>query len=199
MATKVLLTGFEPFGKASLNPSGEIVKVLSRESVPGVEITTLILPVEYSRASSILLAKIKELAPEVVISLGQAEGRKKISFERVAVNIAGARIPDNAGITKTDEAIVVDGRDAYFSTLPYTKMISAIQEMGIPVGQSLSAGTFICNEIFYETQRTLISSKTRSGFIHVPLQDEQTSEFPGQPTMPLIEMVKAIRAALTAL
>jgi pyroglutamyl-peptidase len=199
VATKVLLTGFEPFGKASLNPSGEIIKTLKDQTIEGIELSTMILPVEYSKASTCLLGKIQEVKPDVVISLGQAEGRKEISFERIAVNIAGARIADNAGISKTDEAIEVEGRDAYFTTLPYAKMIAAIQELGVPVGQSLSAGTFICNEIFYQMQKELSSSTRISGFIHVPLQEEQASEFPGQPTMKLADMVKAIGAALTAL
>jgi pyroglutamyl-peptidase len=199
VAKKVLLTGFEPFGKATLNPSGEIVKEIASTNLPDYDIVTCILPVEYERASSLLLQKIAEISPDAIISLGQAEGRKEISLERIAVNIAGARIPDNAAVLKSDEPILYGGADAYFTTLPYTKIITAIKDLGIPAGESLSAGTFICNEIFYRLQQELAGSARPSGFIHVPLQSEQAKEFPGQPTMELTDMVRGICAAIQQL
>jgi pyroglutamyl-peptidase len=192
--TKVLLTGFEPFGKATLNPSGEIVKRIS-----GDNIITAILPVAYAQSAEALLALIEQHNPDVVISLGQAEGRTQITPERIAINLDDARLADNEGVSRIDEPILEDGPVAYESTLPIKEFVSAITAAGIPAAVSLSAGAFLCNHIFYVAQNRLKGTKVRSGFVHVPLMDEQAAEFPGLPTMPLDQMVKAVRAMLEVL
>ena len=192
--TKVLLTGFEPFGKASLNPSAEIVKRIS-----GDNIVTAILPVAYAQSAERLLALIAEHNPDVVICLGQAEGRKEVTPERVAINLDDARLADNEGILRNDVKILNDGPDAYFSTLPVKEIVEAIKATGVPAAVSLSAGAFLCNHIFYVAQNKFAGTKVRSGFVHVPLMDEQAVEFPGLPTMPLEQMVKAVRAMLEVL
>jgi pyroglutamyl-peptidase len=192
--TKVLLTGFEPFGKATLNPSGEIVKQIS-----GDNIVTAILPVAYAQSAEALLALIEHHNPDVVICLGQAEGRTHITPERVAINLDDARLADNEGVTRIDEPILEDGPVAYESTLPIKEFVSAITAAGIPAAVSLSAGAFLCNHIFYVAQNRLKGTKVRSGFVHVPLMDEQAAEFPGLPTMPLDQMIKAVRAMLEVL
>jgi pyroglutamyl-peptidase len=192
--TKVLLTGFEPFGKATLNPSGEIVKRIS-----GGNIVTAILPVAYAQSAEALLALIEQHNPDVVISLGQAEGRTQITPERIAINLDDARLADNEGVSRIDEPILEDGPVAYESTLPIKEFVSAITAAGIPAAVSLSAGAFLCNHIFYVAQNRLRGTKVRSGFVHVPLMDEQAAEFPGLPTMPLDQMIKAVRAMLEVL
>ena len=192
--TKVLLTGFEPFGKATLNPSGEIVKRIS-----GDNIITAILPVAYAQSAEALLALIEQHNPDVVISLGQAEGRTQITPERIAINLDDARLADNEGVSRIDEPILEDGPVAYESTLPIKEFVSAITAAGIPAAVSLSAGAFLCNHIFYVAQNRLKGTKVRSGFVHVPLMDEQAGEFPGLPTMPLEQMVKAVRTMLEVL
>lgn len=192
--TKVLLTGFEPFGKATQNPSGEIVKQIS-----GDNIVTAVLPVAYAQSAQRLLELIAEHNPDVVICLGQAEGRTQITPERIAVNLDDARLADNDGVTRIDQPIVVDGPVAYESTLPIKEFVSAITEAGIPAAVSLSAGAFLCNHIFYVAQDRLKDTKVRSGFVHVPLMDEQAGEFPGLPTMPLDQMVTAVRIMLEVL
>jgi pyroglutamyl-peptidase len=192
--TKVLLTGFEPFGKATQNPSAEIVKQIS-----GDNIVSAVLPVAYAQSAQRLLELIAEHNPDVVICLGQAEGRTQITPERIAVNLDDARLADNDGVTRIDQPIVVDGPVAYESTLPIKEFVSAITEAGIPAAVSLSAGAFLCNHIFYVAQDRLKDTKVRSGFVHVPLMDEQAGEFPGLPTMPLEQMVKAVRAMLEVL
>ena len=192
--TKVLLTGFEPFGKATSNPSGEIVKRIS-----GDNIITAILPVAYAQSAEALLALIEQHNPDVVISLGQAEGRTQITPERIAINLDDARLADNEGVSRIDEPILEDGPVAYESTLPIKEFVSAITAAGIPAAVSLSAGAFLCNHIFYVAQNRLKGTKVRSGFVHVPLMDEQAGEFPGLPTMPLDQMVKAVRAMLEVL
>ena len=192
--TKVLLTGFEPFGNASLNPSGEIVKQIS-----GDNIVTAILPVAYTQSAERLLALVAEHTPDVVICLGQAEGRTAITPERVAINLDDARLVDNEGVQRNDVKILSDGPDAYFSTLPLKELVDVINAKGILATISLSAGAFLCNHVFYVAQNKFAGTHVRSGFVHVPLMDEQAGEFPGMPTMPLDQMVKAVRAMLEVL
>ena len=192
--TKVLLTGFEPFGKATLNPSGEIVKQIS-----GDNIVTAILPVAYAQSAEALFALIEQHNPDVVISLGQAEGRTHVSPERIAINLDDARLADNEGVIRNDVPIVVGGPVAYESTLPIKEIVKAINDAGVPAAVSLSAGAFLCNHVFYVAQDHFKGTKVRSGFVHVPLMDEQAGEFPGLPTMPLDQMVKAVRTMLEVL
>ena len=192
--TKVLLTGFEPFGTATSNPSGEIVKQIS-----GDNIVTAILPVTYAQSAERLLELIAKHNPDVVICLGQAEGRTQITPEKVAINLDDARLPDNAGVQRSDVKILDDGPDAYFTTLPIKEMVDTAKAVGVPASVSLSAGAFLCNHVFYVAQNNFAGTKVRSGFIHVPLMDSQAPEFPGMPTMPLDQMVTAVRAMLEVL
>ena len=189
--TKVLLTGFEPFGKATLNPSGEIVKQIS-----GDNIVTAILPVAYAQSAERLLALIAQHNPDVVICLGQAEGRTQITPERIEINVDDARIADNDGEVRNDVPIIVGGPVAYESTLPIKEFVEAINGAGVSAAVSLSAGAFLCNHIFYVAQNKFVGTKVRSGFVHLPLMDEQAGEFPGLPTMPLDQMVKAVQTML---
>ena len=192
--TTILLTGFEPFGTATSNPSGEIVKQIS-----GDNIVTTILPVAYTKSADRLLELIAEHNPDVVICLGQAESRTSITPEKVAINLDDARLADNEGVTRNDVKIIDGGPDAYFSTLPLSAMVDAIKAQGIPAAVSLSAGAFLCNHVFYVAQNKFAGTKVRSGFVHVPLMDSQAPEFPGLPTMPLDQMVTAVRAMLEVL
>ena len=192
--TKVLLTGFEPFGTATSNPSGEIVKQIN-----GDNIVTAILPVTYAQSAERLLALIEQHNPDVVVCLGQAEGRTQITPEKVAINLDDARLPDNAGVQRSDVKILNDGPDAYFTTLPVKEMVDAAKAADVPASVSLSAGAFLCNHVFYIAQNKFAGTKVRSGFVHVPLMDSQAPEFPGMPTMPLDQMVKAVRAMLEVL
>ena len=191
---RILLTGFEPFGNATTNPSGEIVKQISMENV-----FTAILPVAYTKSAEHLLALIAEHNPDVVICLGQAEGRTQITPEKVAINLDDARLADNEGVLRSDVKILEGGPDAYFSTLPVKDIVEAIKAKGVPAAVSLSAGAFLCNHVFYVAQNKFAGTHVRSGFVHVPLMDSQAPEFPGLPTMPLDQMVTAVRAMLEVL
>ena len=192
--TTILLTGFEPFGTATSNPSGEIVKQINGENI-----VTAILPVAYAQSAERLLSLIEQLNPDVVICLGQAEGRTQITPEKVAINLDDARLADNEGVLRNDVKIIEHGPDAYFSTLPVKDMVEAMKAQGIPAAVSLSAGAFLCNHVFYVAQNKFAGSNVRSGFVHVPLMDSQAPEFPGLPTMPLDQMVTAVRAMLEVL
>ena len=195
---KILVTGFEPFDKSSLNPSKSIVRELEQDSSL-VNLETLILPVDFKSAAKLLIEKVDSAKPDVVICLGQAEGRSAITPERVAINIDDARIPDNAGNKPTDAPIVIGGPDAYFSTLPVKSLVTVIESVGAPAALSLSAGTFLCNHVFYALQHHCRDRKIESGFIHVPLMDSQANEFPGLPNLKLEVLVKGIKAVVTAL
>jgi pyroglutamyl-peptidase len=194
----VLLTGFEPFAGASLNPSEQIVNALKARQIEGVELHTAVLPVVFTESSELLRHLIKLHKPDVVICLGQAEGRREISFERVAINLDDARLADNAGRVVLDQPVVAGGPSAHFTTLPVKEMVAAVRAEGIAAGLSTTAGTFVCNHIFYAMQHELAETSVVSGFIHVPLMPEQAGEFEGLPTMPLDQQVRAIETAVIA-
>ena len=196
--TKVLVSGFEPFGGAKLNPSELLVAELKRIEFKNLELSTVILPVEFDRASDVLLRKVNELKPEMVVAFGQAEGRTAITPEKIAINLDDARIPDNSGDQRKNQVIDKGGSDGYFSTLPVEAMVDAMKAVGYPAEISLSAGAFVCNHLFYSLQRALIGTGIRSGFVHLPLVNEQAAEFPGKFTMELSAMVKAAKAAIIA-
>ena len=188
---RIFITGFEPFGDATENPSRVILRELAGEY------ETLLLPVVFDQASQILIDEIDQSRPKVVICLGQAEGRDAITPERIAINCDDARIPDNAGNMRKNQKIFADGADGYFSTLPLEEMVSQMEAVDVPAKISLSAGSFVCNHIFYAMQHHLLGGNIQSGFIHVPLLESQADEFPGQPTMSLESMMRGIRATLS--
>ena len=192
--SKILVTGFEAFDKSALNPSAEIVKALK-----GDDLVTAILPVVFGQASSQLRELIDLHKPSAVLCLGQAEGRSEITPERIAINLDDARIADNEGNQPLKQRIIANGPDGYFSTLPIEKIVASMKAAGIPASISLSAGTFVCNHIFYVLQDYLKDSSIKSGFMHVPLMDEQRKEFPTLPTMPIRQMVAGVEIALDLL
>ena len=192
--SKILVTGFEPFATSSLNPSGEIVKALI-----GDDLVTAVLPVVFGQASAQLRELIDLHKPSAVLCLGQAEGRSEMTPERIAINLDNARIADNAGNQPLEQRVIADGPDGHFSTLPIEKMVVSMKAAGIPASISLSAGTFVCNHIFYVLQDYLKDSSIKSGFMHVPLMDEQRREYPTLPTMPIRQMVAGVEIALNVL
>lgn len=196
---KVLLTGFEPFNNARLNPSEQLVIRIKADDVPGAHILTAVLPVVYGQAASNLLALVNEHKPDVVICFGQAEGRTSITPERFAVNLNDASIADNAGHIRVDQAIRQGSPLALESTLPVKEFVTAIRAEGIPASLSLSAGTFVCNHIFYELQDALKGTAVQSGFVHVPLMDEQKEDFPGLFTMAVYNMALAAKTMVKTL
>ena len=193
-----LVTGFEPFAGSSLNPSQLIVEVLAAK--PGAaEHIFEVLPVEYQLAGERLGALINQHKPHTVICIGQAEGRASISIETRAQNLDHANLADNSGETRTGSHISPDGPSELSTTLPVHALLAQLGSAGIPAVSSTSAGTFVCNHIFYVMQQQLEGSTVRSGFIHVPLVPEQASEFVDQPTMPLAEQVRAFEIMLNYL
>lgn len=196
VSKKILISGFEPFGGSDSNSSQLVVDSLSKEKFLGVELFKLILPVEFDVAAKILLAEVKEISPEIIVSLGQAEGRKAITPEKIAINLDSARIPDNAGELRVNQVIIKEGADGYFSTLPIEKMVGGIKECELESEISLSAGAFLCNHIFYHLQHHLLGSGIMSGFVHLPLVNEQVAQYPDQPSWALKDLVQGVRAAI---
>ncbi len=178
----ILVTGFEPFGGDSWNPSAEIALALDGRG----DVRGLVLPCVFGEALRVLRRALRELRPELVICLGLAGGRNCLSLERVAINVNDARIPDNAGATPVDEAIARRGPVGYWSTLPIKAIRAGWQEAGYPAEISQTAGTFVCNHVFYGLMRTL-GRRGRGGFIHVPYPTDQ---------LRLEDMVRALEMAI---
>lgn len=190
----VLLTGFEPFDKAAVNPSWEAVRQLDGVSLSeGVTMVAHCLPCAFATAAETLLQLINELQPAMVIATGLGPGRSDISIERVAINVNDARIPDNLGAQPIDTAVVEGGPAAYFSTLPIKGMVKAVRDAGIAASVSQTAGTFVCNQVYYRLQHALAGTGVRSGFIHVPGLPES-----GEPSMALSTTVEGLRVAALA-
>jgi pyroglutamyl-peptidase len=194
----VLITGFEPFGGEMVNPSALAVQALEGRSIAGHRVVARVLACVFGRAIDELTVEIERLAPALVICVGQAGGRPGITVERVAINVDDARIPDNAGKAPIDRAIVPDGPAAYFSTLPIKSMVAAMHEAKVPADVSQTAGTFVCNHVFYGLMHALASRPgVRGGFIHVPFLPEQALRFAGKPpSMPLAEMIRGLELAI---
>ena len=170
---RVLLTGFAPFGGESVNPSWQAVSVLGarRDDVAAVE-----LPCEFAASLPALRRAIEEHAPELVVCVGQAGGRLDVTPERVAVNLIDARIPDNAGARPVDVPVVPGGPAAYFTTLPVKACVAAIRAAGVPASVSHTAGTYVCNQVFYGLMHLLSTlPDVRGGFVHVPFSPEQVA------------------------
>ncbi|SFM28957.1 pyroglutamyl-peptidase I [Pelosinus propionicus] len=195
---KVLVTGFDPFGGESVNPALEAIKKLDGRIIADSVVTICELPTVRRKAIVALREAIFKIDPAVIIAVGQAGGRMEITPERVAINIDDFRIKDNEGNNPIDEPIEPFGLTAYWSTLPIKKMVEVMRENGVPASVSNSAGTFVCNHLFYGLMHQLCieGNKRRGGFIHIPYLPEQVSRSPGQPSMSLDMIVRGLEIAI---
>ncbi|WP_394214820.1 pyroglutamyl-peptidase I [Brachybacterium vulturis] len=199
MTTDLLLTGFEPFDGAAVNESWEAVRrATSLLRSAGVAVEVLELPVEFGRAGNLLTAAVRKHRPSLVVAVGLAAGRTGITPERVAVNVRDARIPDNAGASPVDEQVVAGGPVGYFSTLPIKAMVAALD--GVPGSVSQTAGTYVCNDVFYALQHLLARdgglAGIRGGFVHVPAADALDTATTGRGLARMIEV--ALRTEVDA-
>jgi len=203
MIKTVLLTGFEPFNGASINPAWEAVRALEGwEGTVGehrfrVEVRQL--PCVFGQVIEDLVAMVDELHPDIVIAVGQAGGRPDISVERVAINVDDAAILDNGGRQPVDAPIAADGPAAYFSTLPIKAIVRALREKGLVAGVSQTAGTFVCNHVFYGLMHHAARQPQpiKAGFIHVPFLPEQAAaRLDASPSMALADIVAGIKLAV---
>lgn len=196
---RVLITGFEPYGKEEHNPSREIAIKLDGSEIDGSKIFGAEMPVSYKKIKEVLIEKIKEVKPKIIINLGLSPGVSYIRLERVAINIMDAG-PDNDGYRPIDEPIEPEGPAAYFSTIPIKKIVENLKKEGIPAAISNSAGTFLCNCIMYHTLHYIFTENLNAiaGFIHVPYTPKQAAEKEKHPpaSLSLNLTEKAVRIAI---
>jgi pyroglutamyl-peptidase len=195
MPNKILLTGFEAFGGQSLNPSWLAVKALHGRQVLRHTVVAAQLPTVFDASLRELRALLQRHQPALVICVGQAGGRAKLSLERVAINVNDAPMADNAGAQPVDTPVEAGAPAAYFTTLPVKAMLAALREDGVEAEVSQTAGTFVCNHVFYGLMHALATQpepgRARGGFVHVPWLPEQ-----GTPSMALDDMVRGLHTAV---
>ncbi|MEK8197467.1 pyroglutamyl-peptidase I [Lysinibacillus sp. FSL M8-0134] len=191
--TKLLVTGFEPFLDYKINPTMQIVENLDGEKIGDYTIVGRILSVDFQQSAQQFKQYIDEVKPQIIISLGLAGGRFKITPERIAINVKDGE-PDNNGYTPVDESIQEEGADAFLTNLPIRNMVNRLQADGYPAEISNTAGTYLCNNIMYEG---LVYAKyhqgVRAGFIHIPASFDlaiQHGKIPGWNSQDLLDAVK---------
>lgn len=189
---KLLITGFDPFGGETINPSWEAVNLLP-DQIGDFVLCKLQVPTVFGLAAEKALEKAAEFQPDVILCIGQAGGRSAITPERIAVNIRDARIPDNAGNQPRGLLVAEDGPAAYFTTVPIIKMTERIAALQIPATVSNSAGAFVCNDLLYSMLHHFAGTAVRVGFIHIPYLPQQ-----GEPSLPLEASVAALTAVIEA-
>lgn len=220
---KILLTAFTPFDGEKINPALEAMKLV-KDRLGNLEVVKIEVPTVFRKSIQVVTEAIEKEKPDFVLSIGQAGGREGITPERVAINIDDARIPDNEGNQPVDEPIFPDGANAYFSTLPVKAMVEAIRREGLPSSLSNSAGTYVCNHLMYGVLYFLNKNDcqvgnghlqykdscllndgeekrqaVKAGFIHVPYLPEQTKNQKNLPSLPLLDMVRGLEAAICAI
>ena len=192
----VLLTGFEPFDGQHENPSALAAQALAGRVFARRRVVSAVLPCAFGDSLAALKRELRRVQPELVLCVGQAGGRAALSVERIAINVDDARIPDNQGARPIDEPISARGPAAYWSTLPLKAIVLALEAEGIPAEVSQSAGTFVCNHVFYGLMRTLKRRPgVRGGFMHVPFLPSQTTD-ERVPSLPLEQIVRGLEVAL---
>ena len=196
-AGQILLTGFEPFGGESNNPSWDVAERFQEALTGDFEIAALRLPVDCKRAARELRTAITRIRPAAVIGLGQAGGRTSLSIEKVAINLADERADRESGDRAEGRPIVRGGPDAYFARLPISAMIDAITQRGVPAAMSLSAGAYVCNTVMYTALHVLRAQpEVPAGFIHLPYEAGQATLHPARANMGIDLMAVGIEAAL---
>ncbi|MCQ8239309.1 pyroglutamyl-peptidase I [Rhizosaccharibacter radicis] len=207
---RLLLTAFEPFGGEAVNASERVVRAVralaDAGGLRGVRLDTLILPTCFHRSLAVLDGRLAVEPFDAVLALGQASGRAGITVERVALNLDDARIPDNDGQQPVDRPVVPGAPLAYLSGLPVKAMVAAIRASGIEASVSQTAGTFVCNHLFFGV-RHLAETRypaLRAGFAHVPLLPEQAAlaPRPGEPEPPCLPadaVARGLAAAIAAI
>ena len=196
MLKKLLITGFDPFGGATVNPAREAVMALP-DTVGDWSLTKLEIPTVFGLAAETVLGAAQSLRPDVILCVGQAGGRKAITPEVVAINLREASIPDNGGHQPLNTPVIPNAPAAYFSTLPVRDMVEGIKAAGVPAALSYSAGVFVCNDLLYTLLHHYDGTDVRVGFIHIPYLPEQAGE--GVASLPLEDTAKGLTAAIQAL
>ena len=190
MEQVLLITGFDPFGGATVNPSWEAVERLP-ERIGNWKLCKLQIPTVFGLAAEAALRKAQEVNPTAILCLGVAVGRSAVTPERIGINVRSARIPDNRGNQPSEEPVIPGGPDGLFSTMNVSAMAAAIEKLGLPGTVSNTAGTFVCNDTLYALLHHYRDSSVKVGFIHVPQLPQQ-----GSPSLPLEDTLRAVTAAI---
>jgi pyroglutamyl-peptidase len=196
---QILLTGFEPFNRETINPAWEVVRLFEGRLIAGTHAVRIAkLPCEFGNANAVLGALLDQHPAQIVVCVGQAGGRADISLERIAINIDDARIPDNVGAQPIDQSIVAGGPAAYFSSLPVKAIVKKLRDASIPASVSQTAGTYVCNHVFYGLMHYANTHPKilRAGFVHIPYLPSQACAHPGAPSMALSQMENALHLLL---
>jgi pyroglutamyl-peptidase len=197
--TRVVLTSFEPFGGHSVNSSLEVGRAIARRPPPGVDLHWMVLPVEAGTCVEQAWDCIRQVEPSLVLSLGQAAGATSLRIESVAVNWNDFGITDNAGNRPRKQPIVPDGPALHRGTVRPRTLRQILRSGGIPAELSDSAGTYVCNHLYYGLLHRAGAAgyAHQTGFIHLPLLPGQVGRRPS-PSRSLEQMAEGIRLAITA-
>ncbi|KMN41725.1 MULTISPECIES: pyroglutamyl-peptidase I [unclassified Lysinibacillus] len=194
--TKILVTGFEPFLDYKINPTMQIVEELNGKKIDCYDIVGRILSVDFQQSAEQLKHHIEEVKPQIIISLGLAAGRFKVTPERIAINVKDGE-PDNNGYTPVDERIHEEGADAYLTNLPIRSMVNRLQAEGYPAEISNTAGTYLCNNIMYEGLAYAQQHEgVRAGFIHIPASFELAIQHGKIPGWSIRDLVAAVQLCI---
>jgi len=198
---KLLITGFDPFGKETINPAYEAIKLID-DIVDGCEIIKLEIPTVFHESIEILEKAMIKHKPDIVLCIGQAGGRFQITPERIAINLDDASIKDNKGNQPIDTKIFEDGEAAYFANIPVKAMVRAMRENKIPASVSNTAGTFVCNHLMYgllyKINKVEEFNAIKGGFIHVPFATEQVVDKFNTPALSLTQIAQGLTACIRA-
>jgi pyroglutamyl-peptidase len=197
----ILVTGFGPFGEHTENPSGLLASALDGREVAGEPVAGAVLPVSTAEAPAMLDQAIAAAAPDVLLVLGLAAGRNAAAVERAAINVRDFPIPDADGLQVIDEPVLDDGPAAYLTGLPVKAILAAWQDEGLPGYVSNTAGTYLCNQVFYLAAHRGAAAGFRAGLLHLPAlpggaaRSLRPSAVP-QPSATLATMEAMVRRAL---
>ncbi|MET3684139.1 pyroglutamyl-peptidase [Alkalibacillus flavidus] len=198
---RLLLTGFEPFLNFPINPTEKIVQALDGKEIAGYQIVSRTLTVDFSQSGEQIIQAIQDVQPDVIVSLGLAGGRQKVTPERIAINCNGGVEPDNQGYVPEGDPIVADGPDGLFTTLPIQHMIDDMKGAGYPAVVSNSAGTYLCNHVMYRALHYVKQHQldVLSGFIHIPASHELAIQHGNLPSWSQQDLEAAVTICLQTL
>lgn len=188
---KLLVTGFKPFLKEPVNPS-EILALELGKRFSDIEV--LILPVSYERSFQELQQHYLSRGPfDGVLMIGQAGGRNSVCLERVALNWSENSLQDEDGIRLPQKALVDSAPASYISDFFPNDWKDELSKIGA-TSVSFSAGTYVCNSLYYKVIHALTENKVPALFVHVPYLPEQVENKPDTASMPLATQLEILSA-----
>jgi len=204
--TRVLVTGYGPFGNTPVNPAEAVARALDGASIGGARVVGAVVPNVFFTVLDVVRTKIAEVRPDAVVMLGEYGGRSLITVERIAQNLNdGARyqLADNDGVVLQETLTAPDGPAAYYATLPIRAMVRAMRAAGVPADISDTAGTFGCNHLMYGCLHHIAVNRLpiRAGWVHLPHLPEVAAreENLGAPSMSAELSLAGVTAGIQAI